>query len=140
MQKFRIRPQGFTVFELFITCVVLVSVFTAFVTLFYALSSYSKRSYHLLAASDLAYAKLTSYTQRSFLQVTEGKSESGFVVENFSSELPETIGNTRSGTVYVSPINGSTALRKIDVVVDFGDHSDMRTVHYAALVHAQGVN
>lgn len=138
MQKPRLRPQGFTLMELFITVFVLVSLFTAFVSLFHALTNYSKRSYNLLAASDLAYSKLLAYEQKDFAAIAIGNSMAGYKTEDFSGDLSATIGEARTGAVYVTPIRDSQALKKIDVVVTYKEGRNERTVHYAAIVNARG--
>jgi hypothetical protein len=135
MKKPRLRPpQGFTLMELFITLIVCASTFVAFVTLFYALNNYSKKSYQLLVASDLAYAKLQSYEQKNFHEVANGNGSLNYKIEDFSSEIPETVGADRTGEVFVLPVSDNPRLKKIDVIVKYKIGRDEKLVHYASIL------
>lgn len=121
--------------ELFITLIVCVSTFIAFVTLFYALNNYSKKSYQLLVASDIAYAKLQSYEQKNFHAVASGNSSLNYKIEDFSSEVPETVGTDRTGEVFVLPVSDNPRLKKIDVIVKYKIGRDEKSVHYSSILH-----
>lgn len=139
MQRPRLKPQGLTILELFTTMVVLASLFLAFVSLFYALDNYSKKSYRLLTASDEAYNKLLSYSEQRIRQLPVESKNRSVVLEDFSAELPDTIPMPRSATVTISPLNDAPQLSKIDIQISYPEGSRTTDVHYAKIIYAAGV-
>lgn len=138
MRKLRLRPQGFTVLELFTTVVVLLSLFIAFIALFYALRSYSQKSYRLLTASDVTYNKLLHYTSRPENLIPKEFSRQPVVLEDFSDELPVTLPAPHQATVTATPIGDSHSLYKITARIEYSEGRRPQTVMYAALVRTGG--
>lgn len=134
MHKTRTRPQGFTLMELFITVFVLLSIFATFVTMHYALKNFAKKSNQAVLANDQAFAKLQAYQQVSSFPLPSGDDKwPKYQVEDFTSDLPASMGSTRTGVVYVLPVGDNPRLRKVDVVITYQDGREERTVHHAAI-------
>ncbi len=134
------KPQGLTIIELFTTIIVMVSLFLAFVSLFYALDNYSKKSYRLLAASDEAYNKLLGYTEERAASLPTDTRNRSVVLEDFSDQLPVVIPEPRTATVTLSPITDAPQLGKLDVTINYPEGRSTNSVHYSKILYIRGAS
>src|SRR5690606_23059137 len=104
------NSAGFSTVELLITLIVIGVVFGAFLTTFTTIQIINKRALDIDTAGNLAFSKIQEYENKSFDQLPDTTPVGSLQeVEDFSSDLPDSLESPRVGKVYVNSV--STTLK-----------------------------
>lgn len=126
------NTKGFTIVELAVTIVFLGFVVVGVTQLFLSIQRIQEQTSYVQAASHAAQTEVESLRNNNYNSLTAGQNI------DFSSSLPTTLPNPRSGTVVVSePQDG---LKRVDVTVTYTDHGLSRNISLTSLIGVIGIS
>ncbi len=131
----RIYQKGFSVVELLITLAVAAMAIIIIGTMFGSASRLADGSTDILAANTIAYAKLQKYENYSFASIPF--TTDGTAVEDFSSEIPNSIPGPHVGKVFIS--QQSATLKYVFVRITYNSGPQERILEYGDFIQAGGL-
>lgn len=124
--------SGFTVVELLIAIGLFGLVAPSIVLGVLTLNQVNDRAADLTLANSLAENKLEGLRSAGYNSLSVGSTT------DFTSDLPATFTEPRSASYAIT--EPTTGLRRIDITIQYTDHSISRTLHYSSLMSELGVS
>lgn len=138
--------RGFSIVELVVTLAIAGTAVTIIMSIYSISNRLADRSYDLLSANEIAYAKLQQFENEPFDEIpVTTTDDSGTVIdavkyeEDFSATLPQTLPKPREAKVFISNLGETTTLKYILVRLKYGDGAQHQIVEYGSLVQQGGL-
>jgi prepilin-type N-terminal cleavage/methylation domain-containing protein len=123
--------EGFTLVELLVTIIVLGIVITSLGGLYYLMEITGVQTQHYDTAVRAARTEIEDLRNNGYDSLTPGTNI------NFTSSLPSSLPNGKTGTAAVSePLPG---LRRVDVTVTYSDYSKVQTITLSSDIGVIGI-
>lgn len=130
--------SGFATVELLVTLVTIGIIFGAFMTTFITIQNINKKARDIQTSNTIAFEKTQEYENKLFDTIPSTTPSGTLVeVEDFSGQIPTTIGGPRVGKVYVNSV--SPTLKHVVISVEFGEDPLKQTIQYATFIQRHGV-
>jgi hypothetical protein len=138
LRKPRTNQDGFFIAELLVTIVTAGLIFGAFMTIFTTIQAINKKSRDIQQANTVAFAKSQEYENKNFADIpTMDPIGSLNEVEDFSTDIPETVHSPRVAKVFVNSI--SPTLKHLVIRVEFDEGPAKQTIQYVDFIQRYGV-
>ncbi len=138
MLSLRNNESGFSIVELLITLIIIGTTFGAFVVTYTTIQNINKKSLDIVAANNLAFAKIQDYENRTFASLPSTTPAGSLqLVEDFSSSLPASLQSPRVGQVHINTVSAN--LKQVVVNISFGSGSNIRYIQYADFIQSNGL-
>lgn len=132
------RSSGFATVELLVTIIVIGVVFGAFITTFNTIQNINKKARDIQNANIVAFEKLQNYENTDFNSLPNSSVNGSWdEIEDFSSEIPDSVDSPRVGKAYVNTT--SDTLKQVGVQVEFGVGGNKQTITYVTYIQKNGV-
>lgn len=138
MRIIKTRSSGFATVELLVTIIIIGLVLSAFITTYNTIQNINKKARDIQKSNIVAFEKLQKYENTDYSSLPNSSVNGAWdEIEDFSSEIPDTVDSPRVGKAYVS--TSSNTLKQIGVQVEFGSGSSKQTITYVTYIQKHGV-
>lgn len=124
------KQQGFTIIELLLAIAMFAIVVPSLTVGITNLIVINNRSRDLALVNMLAQNKIEQLRSKGYNSVPTG-------TVSFTSELPATLGNPRSGSYTIT--NPSGGIKEVNITISYKDYRNTKTLQYRTIISEIGV-